>query len=301
MVFFALNCHVTPIGLVGINKKQKTETNTRQLVLTQTTRFSGINDWTTMETEPPLHFATSFMNYLKWIYNLRVTYPKKEIYLGDDDISGAFRHMKYNPNLVGMRLCVIAGHLASSTGTTFGDNTSPLNFEPIADARWQLAQYLWKQSNTISQTTKFLPAIQLAAPPSADDIQSFVRADANSINRGVTDNNSNQMAPQFDHHVDDNIYADVGEYMHRRVCLSVLALWQILGLPNKERPNPLRRKKFCGTYTHLRKTLGHLVDLRDMTVVITPEKREILLEELYDWINVVKEFTLRDITSLHGS
>jgi hypothetical protein len=83
------------------------------------------------------------MNYLKWIYNLRVTYPKKEIYLGDDDISGAFRHMKYNPNVVGMHSFVIAGHLACLTGMTFGDNTSPSNFEPIADAKRQLAKYLW--------------------------------------------------------------------------------------------------------------------------------------------------------------
>jgi hypothetical protein len=300
MVFFALNCHVTPIGLVGIDKKHKKPRPIFDSSFRPKPRFSGINDWTTKETEPPLHFATSFTNYLKWVYNLRVTYPKREIYLGDDDISGAFRHMKYNPNLVGMHSCVIAGHLACSTGMTFGDNTSPSNFEPIADARRQLAKYLWKQSNTISLTTKLLPAIQLAAPPSATDTQSFVRADADSINRGVMDSNNERSAPQFDHHVDDNIYADVSEYMHRTVCSSVLALWQILGFPHEDTPDPLSREKFCGTYTHLRKTLGHLVDSRDMTVGITPEKREILLEELSEWINVAKEFTLRDISSLHG-
>ena len=301
MVFFALNCHVTPIGLVGIDKKYKKPRPIFDSSFRPKPRFSGINDWTTKETEPPLHFATSFMSYLQWIYNLRVTYPKKEIYLGDDDISGAFRHMKYNPNLVGMHSCVIAGHLACSTGMTFGDNTSPSNFEPIADARRQLAKYLWKQSDTISLTTKFLPAIQLAAPPSTNVIQAFVRADADSVNRGVIDSNNNRLAPQFDHHVDDNIYADVGEYMHKTVCSSVLALWQILGFPHEDTPDPLSREKFCGTYTHLRKTLGHLIDSRDMTVGITPEKREILLEELGDWINVVNEFTLREISSLHGS
>ena len=301
MVFFALNCHVTPIGLVGINKKYKKPRPIFDSSFRPKPRFSGINDWTTKETEPPLHFAESFINYLKWIYNLRVTYPKKEIYLGDDDISGAFRHMKYNPNLVGMHSCIIAGHLACSTGMTFGDNTSPSNFEPIADARRQLAKYLWKQSDTISQTTKFLHAIQLATPPSTTETKSFVRADADSMNGGVVDSNGNRMTPQFDHHVDDNIYADVGEHMYKTVCSSVLALWQILGFPHDDTPDPLSREKFCGTYTHLRKTLGHLVDSRNMTVGITAEKREILLEELYDWINVVHDFTLRDITSLHGS
>ena len=71
--------------------------------------------------------------------------------------------MKYNPNLVGMHSCVIAGYLSCSTGMTFGDNTSPSNFEPIADARRQLAKYLWTKPDTISQTTKFLQPIQPAS------------------------------------------------------------------------------------------------------------------------------------------
>ena len=75
----------------------------------------------------------------------------------------------------------------------------------------------------------------------------------------------------------------------------------MLGFPHEDTPDPLSREKFSGTYTHRRKTLGHLVDSRTMTVGIAPEKMEILLEELCKWINVVKEFTLREISSLHGS
>ena len=129
---------------------------------------SGINVRTTKTTEPPMHFAASFMKYLEWIFNLKITYSTKWNYLGNDDISGAFRHMNYNSNLVGMNSCVIAGHLACSTGMTFGDNTSPSNFAPIADARRQLAKYLWEKSDTISKTTKFLSAIKLAPPPTSE-------------------------------------------------------------------------------------------------------------------------------------
>ena len=301
MVFFALNVHVTPIGLVGLDQKYKKPRPIFDSSFRPKPRFSGINDWTTKETEPPLHFAESFMKYLGWIYNLRITYPKKEIYLGDDDVSGAFRHMKYNPNLVGMHSCVLTGHLACSTGMTFGDNTSPSNFEPIADARRQLAKYLWKQPDTIAQTTKFLDAIQLAELPSVDVVRSFVRADADSIHKGVLDSKGNRLPPQFDHHVDDNIYADVGEHMYKTVCSSVLALWQILGFPSDDTPDPLSRDKFCGKYSHARKSIGHHIDSREMTVSLTEEKRDILIEVLTEWISVKKDFNLREISSVHGS
>lgn len=143
MVHFALNCHVTPIGLVGLHHKYKQLRPIFDSSFRPEPKFSGINDWTTKDTEPPLHFAQSCSKHLVWLYNLRITYPDREIYLGGDDVSGASRHQKYHPNLVGMHSCVIADHLSCSTGMTFGDNTSPSNFEPIADARRQLAKHLW--------------------------------------------------------------------------------------------------------------------------------------------------------------
>ena len=301
MVFFALNCHVTPIGLVGVDQKYKKPRPIFDSSFRPTPSSHGINDWTTKETEPPLHFAESFMNYLVWLYNMRITYPNQEIYLGDDDISGAFRHMKYNPNLVGMHSCVLSGYLSCSTGMTFGDNTSPSDFEPIADARQQLAKYLWYQHDTISRTAKHLPTIQLAAPPTDSEVRSFTRADADSTHRGVLDEWGKRLAPQFDHHVDDNIYADVGRHMYKTVCASVLALWTILGFPHPDTPDPLSRDKFSGTYSYTRKCLGHHINSRTMTVGVTSEKRDILIEVLTHWITGVTTFNLREISSLHGS
>ena len=74
------------------------------------------------------------------VTNLRLSYPDEEIYLGDDDVSGAFRHVKYHPNVVGMHSCVIMNCLLLQTGQNFGDNTSPSNWEVIARTRQQLAQ-----------------------------------------------------------------------------------------------------------------------------------------------------------------
>ena len=301
MVYFALNCHVTPIGLVGLDNKYKTPRPIFDSTFRPQPNFSGINDWTTKETEPPLHFGPSFGKYLVWLYNLRITYPTQEIFLGDDDISGAFRHQKYHPNLVGMHSCIMAGHLACSTGMTFGDNTSPSNFEPIADARRQLARYLWMQGDTISKTKKYLPAIQLAETPTRTEIDGFTRADRDSLNKGVMNESGKRLPPQFDHHVDDNIYADVGEHMMQTLCSSVLALYHILGFPKDTVPDALSRDKLCCVYTHTRKTLGHWIDSRAMTIGLVPEKRTMLKDILDDWISNRQSFTLREISSLHGS
>jgi hypothetical protein len=39
-----------------------------------------------------------------------------EIYLGDDDVSGAFRQVKYNPNMVVMHAFLVFDVLFMSTG-----------------------------------------------------------------------------------------------------------------------------------------------------------------------------------------
>jgi hypothetical protein len=76
---------------------------------------------------------------LRWIWNLRITYPDTAILLGDNDITGAFRLIKYNPWVVSMHGFVVDDFLGLATGQTFGDTASPGNFEVAAIARQQHA------------------------------------------------------------------------------------------------------------------------------------------------------------------
>jgi hypothetical protein len=122
------------------------------------------------------------------------------------------------------------------------------------------------------------------------------------VNTGVLDTSRRRLPPQFNHHVDDNIYCDVAEHMAQTVSASALALWHVLGFPNPlHGPNPLSLEKFDGRYTHQRQTLGHLIDSRTMTVSVLPEKRAIMTATLQDWLGNCVEFNLREISSLHGS
>jgi len=89
--------------------------------------------WVTDELD--LEYGSVFRRHLTRLYNLRITYPRETIYLFDDDISSAFRHVKYNPFVAGAFSFIAKDTLLLPTAQTFGSNTSPANYEPLAKAR----------------------------------------------------------------------------------------------------------------------------------------------------------------------
>uniref|UniRef100_A0A7S1VE11 Uncharacterized protein n=1 Tax=Grammatophora oceanica TaxID=210454 RepID=A0A7S1VE11_9STRA len=50
----------------------------------------------------PNFIASAFIDTIRWIWNMSITYPDVEIYPCDGDIGSAFRLMVHNPNLVSM-------------------------------------------------------------------------------------------------------------------------------------------------------------------------------------------------------
>ena len=62
----------------------------------------SINTWASKLIERPLYFRGSFSTTLIWIYNLRITYPDLGIYLGDNNVTNAFKWVKNNPSIVAM-------------------------------------------------------------------------------------------------------------------------------------------------------------------------------------------------------
>jgi hypothetical protein len=164
--FFAYHMHLNPVGMVLPSRPNKKHRPIVDCSFRPEVWCHAVNDWTTTDTEPDIHFAGSFRRYLTWIHNLRISYPTSEIFPLDDDVSGAFRHCKFNPNVVGMHTFLLFGYLFFSSGQIFGGNTCPSNFEPIARARQQLAQYLWLQATIPSRVQQYLPrSPKLRLPP----------------------------------------------------------------------------------------------------------------------------------------
>ena len=302
VILLLLHCHVTPQGIVDLNTLHKNPRPIFDSSFRPHPWCFAINDWTHKDNEPPLTFAGAEMGFMIWLYNLRITYPHEEIYLADDDVSGAFRLMKYHPNLMALHTSRQCGYCVINTGGTFGDNTSPSNFDPLGLARRQLAHYLWvHDQSACERILPYLPPLQRAPTPSPEEVATFVPADVDGINVGVLGPNGERKPPPYNMHVDDALYGDVGEFLEHTICTSVSALFWVLGEPTDPLvPSPLSFDKFEAYYNHTRKMVGRRFNSRTLSVGMLDYKREQLSSLLADWAKR-ERFELLEIAQLLGS
>ena len=189
-----------------------------------------------------------------------------------------------------------------NTGATFGDNTSPSNFDPLAAGRRQLARALWSSDEDfVPRISTFLPApIELAPRPTKAEAAAFAQADCDELNRGVFNPDGTRMPPPYNMHVDDNMYADVEEHLPRTISASLYSLFCILGEPtNPLVPSPLSNDKFESKYNHLRKLVGRKFDSRKLTVGILDYKLTQLRELLEEWLQK-RHFEILELAQLLG-
>ncbi|CAJ1952601.1 unnamed protein product [Cylindrotheca closterium] len=254
------------------------------------------NDMTTKDTEHKVEFPKLLRNHLAYIYNAGISYKSEELYLGDDDVSGAFRHGKWNPNVIGMHTFSIFGFLFFCTGLTFGGNTCPSNFEIIALSRMALAHFLWSQVSTISRVLRYLPAISTSPEPTPDEIAQFTPAEADSINKGVFNPDGSRIPPNF-----DCLYVDVAKTLRQTIASSVLALYLILGFPDASKgiQDCVSWEKFTTTFSHRRHCLGLLIDSRALMVSLPSEKQDHIIQRLRTFLRQHR-LTLQEIAELLG-
>ena len=293
------NVHLTPMGMVDLDNPNK---NPRPIFdasfRTEIWSFA-LNDWLDKNDEPPVYFADTFLLNLIWIWNLRITYPDREIYIGEDDQAGAFRHCKHPPSLVGLHCALLFGWLICWTGQTFGSAASPGNYEPVSNSVQQVAEHIWAIPDLVNIAKPYLPAINLEPEPPRSICAGFAQASADILNQGVLDANGRRLPPPFVHHVDDKMYADVAEFMIRTIAAAVIAIYEILGYPKKHLPSALSLEKFHGSYNCERKELGYLINSRTMSVDILPYKRDIVVALLAHWLTI-RHYSLREAAELLG-
>ena len=299
LVHFALNVHLSPQGLVDVLHHRRKPRPLSDSSFRPWPGAHAINDWTNKCHEPPLHFADSFHNFCKWHWNLAISYPLHDRHTGDDDVQCAFPRIKYNPNLVGMHIAISNNTLIMNTGLTFGDNTSPSNWEPVARARQQLAQHLWHQPDIIDRARPYLPPVRFEPPATPAERASFAIAIADSQNTGVFDASGARLAPRYNHHVDDNMYGDISEHMARAASASVISLYEIVGYPDGRIPDPVSWDKFHSTYGHLRRVVDWLFDTRTLTFRLPDDKRTALADLLSSWLSKI-DCSLLEAAELHG-
>ena len=299
---FIPNTHLTPQGLVDIDNPWKKP----RAIFDSTFRpdeFSmAINDWTTKTTEPDVTYPGSFVRFLQWLWNLRITYPTQPIYLGDDDVTGAFRLIKLNPGVVGMHMYRFNGHLIAATGQTFGDSFSPANFEPAAICRQSHARWLWvhRKNDILQRANSHVQKLEFRVDPT--DSRPFSQANKDKHNPGVLDAHHNRLPPTYPMQVDDCLYADVQEHFPRTAAASVVALEDVFDGHHPYQDAPLSLEKLDPIHTEQRVLLGHYPDTRSMMVRLSPRRLAKITAflECEGWLLPNHQATLRSIATVTG-
>jgi hypothetical protein len=151
----------------------------------------------------------------------------------------------------------------------------------------------------MARTIPLLPAIEHQTPPTVEETRTFVRPNRDSKNPGVLDEQGNRKPPVYPHHVDDNLYADVEEFLVCTVCASALAIYEILGFPDGQQVGALSLKKLDTMYRPTFVTAGYHIDTRHRMVSFLPYKRQQIIDDIQHWL-LKSTFTLLQGAELCG-
>ena len=302
MTRFFYHLHLSPEGLVI--KPGKSD----RLVFDATfkihpTSLSLNTAWTHVKDEPPIWYGSAFRRHLLRIWNLRISYPLEDILLWDDDVSGAFRLIKYNPEIASAFAAILNQTLCIPVGQNFGGNTSAQNWEGIAMAREYVAEHFSnpKFKNLIHKHKNLLSLIQFSKLPHSKT--KFISAKADTVNKGVLRSDGTPKNTPHNTFVDDNTIADVRSRMPQAMVASAEALFLLLGQPDPtKRRSPLSMEKYYqAKCSFSKKQLGYQINTRRMEVTFPPDKILKMQNILHKWHAKRKTYTIRQAAELAGS
>jgi hypothetical protein len=301
---FIYHAHLTPQGIINIENAWKSMRLVCDSSFRPNVHSMAINDWTDTANEPELEFPGCLYKLLVWIWNLRISYPTLKILLGDNDITAAFRLIKYHPELVAMHLYSVNDkYLGAATGQTFGDTASPANFEVLAIARKEHAQWLFchKPEECLTRAEEYVS--QMKVPPEAtpEEAATFSQANADSFNHGVFDEEGKRLPPPFPHQIDDCLFADVREHILLASAASIVALEDVSGDKHPCQPHVLSQEKLELAYDDNRVTLGHFTETTAMMVELSKARRTKIIAYIAEegWLSR-SDASLRETATLHG-
>ena len=302
MTRFFYNLHLSPEGLVI--KPGKTD----RLVFDATFKINpkslSLNTtWTHVKDEPPIWYGSALRRHLLRIWNLRISFPSEDILLWDDDVSGAFRLIKYNPEIATAFAAILNHTLCIPVGQNFGGNTSAQNWEGIAMARECIAQYFSTPTfkHLLTKHKTLLSLIKFSKIPSKTT--TFIPAKLDTINKGVVDQAGRIKNTPHNTFVDDNCIADIRSRIPQAMAASAEALFLLLGYPDvSKRRSPLSMEKYYHAKCSFSKQqLGYLINTRTMSVSFPPEKILKMQNILHQWHTKRKTYTIRQAAELAGN
>jgi hypothetical protein len=303
---FIRNIHLSPLGLVEKEGKKprliidhtfQPPNSADELTVPTTV---AINQMHSITTETPLQYGSTFMRHLIRLYNLRISYPMETIYLFDDDITSAFRHVKYNFFVAGA-FCAMVNHLLLiQCAQTFGSTSSPSNYETLALCRAFLSTTFSSESyaHLIEKHKSYLELVRWAASTDTSTSRITATCIQDILNKGVFVDGSPVNTPQYPF-VDDTLYADLKRRILQAIAASIEACFIIFGTrDDRLRPCPLSVEKFsllrCSP---IRQQLGLVLNTNTMCLCIPSSK----LEKLQQLLSSKFHPNRKQITVLEGA
>ena len=272
-----------------------------------------MNEVTSMEEELDIDFGIVFLQFCTWIWNCRISYPDRDIFLAFLDISSCFRFPRTFPDLVGAFGFIVGALFFAANAMVFGSVASASSWEPFRRAISALATAYFYQDGLESLHEAFLSRIQWDRSGGVDNSATtdglirpqhkLVQATKCSKNPGVFDEGGRRLPTPHCMYVDDNLLADIDSYLNRAVASAVEATYVVMGRPRLDlRPSALALDKLDELIISTRQVLlGYIFDTREMTVSIPPVFRKEVATLLQNtWHSHRESFTLHELELLVG-
>lgn len=261
-----------------------------------------MNDIIDTDLEAPITFGRTKQDFCQHLYNTRVSHPDEDIDLATADVKSAHRYPRIQPDLAAAFGFIIRGmYFFIATAMVFGAKVSATSWEPFRRAIEVMTRVYSLRTDLVQKHKAYLDMIELE-PPAAKGTK-FTRALPCNINKGVLDENGNQMPiPNF-MYVDDCLLACIRRYTLGFLAGCIEAIFVVLGNPNtKLRPCPLALDKWAGMIVGHRATLiGLTFNSRLLRIGITQEYILQVLQILdTEWPKGFRNFTLDSIVTLAG-
>ena len=259
-----------------------------------------MNEVTPTRREPEITFGFAYMMFCIWIWNLRISFPNEEILLAFIDISSCFRFPRMAPDLCGAFGFMVGPWFFAANAMVFGSVASASSWEPFRRAIAAIALACFFRKRLVQTHKKLLDMIKWADPPGPD--VTFAPARSCVMNQGVFNADGTEKPSQHNIYVDDNLMADIRRRMPHTIASAVEAIFTVMGVPMLHlRQSAVAMDKWQRLLVaHELVLLGFLFNTRTMTVGITDEYRQEVLD-LLDTVWAARDsFTINEIEKLVG-
>jgi hypothetical protein len=189
-----------------------------------------VNEMTSIENEPRITFGETKNKVLSYLWNLRISYPNEDILCAVADIKVCFRFPRYNPDMAGLFGFIIdeLGHYYLSPAGVFGWKGSANSWEPFRRAIEKMTEVVF--SELTDEDDPHGDLIDLLNWEDQFPIdEAFVPAFADDINRGVLDENGDQLPIPVHMFVDDSFPVSIRRFMGRLLNSVIEAIFLLMG------------------------------------------------------------------------